>query len=111
MAAGIGVSAPAAAGDFGCEVVLCLSNPGGSTEYAACIPPIAGLYRALALGKGVPPCPEADVGRTEIVEKRSAFRGTVMGSDGSHRTSSQDEITPAPNDDADAPQPGTALQP
>lgn len=41
-------SAPALAGNWACQVALCLSNPGGPTQYAACVPPINRLYTWLA---------------------------------------------------------------
>jgi hypothetical protein len=49
-----GVSARA--NDWGCEVILCLSNPGGPTQYAQCRPPIQKLWRALAKGHSFPTC-------------------------------------------------------
>lgn len=38
---------PAKADDWGCEVLLCLSNPAGPMAVAACVPPIQRLYRAI----------------------------------------------------------------
>src|SRR3546814_6567682 len=40
-------STPAVASDntWACEVVLCISNPGGPTQYPACVPPITKLWR------------------------------------------------------------------
>lgn len=46
----------AKADDHGCQVLLCLSNPGGATQYAACVPPITKLYEDLAKGKPFPIC-------------------------------------------------------
>lgn len=46
----------ARADDWGCEVILCLSNPGGPTQYAECRPPIQKLWRALAKGHSFPAC-------------------------------------------------------
>lgn len=40
----------AQANDWGCEVILCLSNPGGPTQFAECRPPIQKLWRELAEG-------------------------------------------------------------
>lgn len=40
-------SAPAKADNWGCEVLLCLSNPAGPMAVAACVPPIQRLYRAI----------------------------------------------------------------
>jgi hypothetical protein len=46
----------ARAGEWGCEVILCLSNPGGPTEYGECRPPIEKLWRELAKGHSFPTC-------------------------------------------------------
>lgn len=37
----------ARADGWGCEVLLCLSNPAGPMAVAACVPPITKLYKAL----------------------------------------------------------------
>ncbi|AYM09100.1 hypothetical protein [Agrobacterium tumefaciens] len=49
-------SSNARADDWGCQVILCLSNPGGPTQYAECRPPIQKLWRALAKGHSFPTC-------------------------------------------------------
>ena len=46
----------ARASDWGCEVLLCLSNPGGPTEFSECRPPIERLWRHLAKGRSFPSC-------------------------------------------------------
>jgi hypothetical protein len=46
----------ARADDWGCQVILCLSNPGGSTQYAECQPPIHKLWSELAKGHSFPTC-------------------------------------------------------
>ena len=46
----------ARADDWACEVILCLSNPGGPTQYARCRPPIKRLWRELARGHAFPSC-------------------------------------------------------
>lgn len=46
----------ARADDWGCQVILCLSNPGGPTQYAECRPPIEKLWRELARGRAFPSC-------------------------------------------------------
>ncbi|MEJ5021158.1 hypothetical protein WH297_15670 [Ochrobactrum vermis] len=46
----------ARADDWGCTVILCLSNPGGPTQYAECRPPVQKLWRWLARGKSFPSC-------------------------------------------------------
>jgi len=50
-------AAPAAhASDWGCEVLLCLSNPAGPTAVAECVPPITQLWNALAHFQPFPTC-------------------------------------------------------
>lgn len=48
--------APAHANQWGCEVLLCLSNPAGPTAVAQCKPPIHRLWRHLARGHAFPTC-------------------------------------------------------
>ncbi|PRX27289.1 hypothetical protein B0G75_11557 [Paraburkholderia sp. BL18I3N2] len=56
--AGTSVLAPgvAHADDWGCLVLLCLSNPGGPEQYGACVPPIERLWSALRHGDAFPTC-------------------------------------------------------
>lgn len=49
-------SGNARADEWGCKVILCLSNPGGPTEFAECNPPIQKLWRELAKGHRFPAC-------------------------------------------------------
>ena len=49
-------SSIARADDWGCQVLLCLSNPGGATEYSECRPPIERLWKHLARGGSFPIC-------------------------------------------------------
>ncbi len=46
----------ARAAEWGCQVILCLSNPSGPTQYAECRAPIHRLWRALARGRSFPTC-------------------------------------------------------
>ncbi|MEI2298724.1 hypothetical protein [Ensifer sp. MJa1] len=46
----------ARAAEWGCQVILCLSNPAGPTQYTECLPPIQKLWRALAKGRPFPAC-------------------------------------------------------
>lgn len=46
----------ARADEWGCQVILCLSNPGGATQYAECRAPINKLWRWLAKGRSFPTC-------------------------------------------------------
>jgi hypothetical protein len=48
--------APAYGDQWGCEVLLCLSNPAGPTAVAECRPPIHRLWRHLARGHSFPSC-------------------------------------------------------
>lgn len=68
---------PALASDFGCQVLLCLSNPGGATQYSQCVPPISKLWRQLAQGKAFPSCTAAGVVRTKVRDKNSSTRRRV----------------------------------
>ncbi|WP_028221018.1 hypothetical protein [Paraburkholderia oxyphila] len=56
--AGTSLLAPcvARADDWGCQVLLCLSNPGGPEQYGACVPPIERLWSALRHGDPFPTC-------------------------------------------------------
>ncbi len=58
LAAGlVGLSAGAArADDWGCTVLLCLANPSGPTQYAACVPPVTRLWSHLKRGGAFPTC-------------------------------------------------------
>jgi hypothetical protein len=44
------------ADDWGCQVILCLSNPGGPEQYSECVPPIERLWKALRHGDPFPTC-------------------------------------------------------
>jgi hypothetical protein len=44
------------ADEWGCQVILCLSNPGGPEQYSECVPPIEKLWRALRHGDPFPTC-------------------------------------------------------
>jgi hypothetical protein len=46
----------ALADDWGCQVILCISNPGGPTQYDECKPPIHKLWSELAKGHPFPTC-------------------------------------------------------
>lgn len=47
---------------WGCEVLLCLSNPNGPKAVSECVPPIDRLYRHLRKGHSFPKCPQAGPG-------------------------------------------------
>lgn len=48
------------ASDWGCKCILCLSNPGGPTEFDECKPPIRKLERHLENRGSFPSCNEAE---------------------------------------------------
>jgi hypothetical protein len=58
LSASTSILAPdvAHADDWGCQVLLCLSNPGGPEQYSACVPPIGKLWSALRHGDPFPTC-------------------------------------------------------
>jgi len=69
--------APALASDFGCQVLLCLSNPGGPTQYGQCVPPITKLWRQLAQGKPFPTCSGGGVIKAKVRNKNDSVRRRV----------------------------------
>lgn len=66
LAVALGVSMAwsdvARADDWGCQVRLCLSNPGGPEQYTECVPPIERLWATLRDGDPVPTCDLATTG-------------------------------------------------
>lgn len=54
----ISTSSPAQAGSdkWPCEVLLCISNPGGATQYRECLTPIRKLMSHLAALRPFPVC-------------------------------------------------------
>lgn len=46
--------------DWGCQVLLCLTNPGGAAEFAERRPPIVRLWNQLSLGRAFPSCSGVD---------------------------------------------------
>ncbi|WP_157067792.1 hypothetical protein [Desulfosarcina cetonica] len=49
----------APASEWGCKCILCISNPGGATEFSECEPPIRKLKRHLEHGGSFPKCESA----------------------------------------------------
>lgn len=83
------VPAPAYANDdWGCEVLLCLSNPGGATQYAQCVPPITKLWKTLAGGGSFPTCTGGGVAKTKVDNLKDPQRRsvTMTYSDGRRQT-------------------------
>lgn len=56
LVSGLCLNTMAQADDWGCEVLLCLSNPQGPMAVSQCVPPIRKLWRELARGHGFPTC-------------------------------------------------------
>jgi hypothetical protein len=56
LAASVFASGLAHADDWGCQVILCLSNPSGPEQYGECVPPIEKLWNALRHGDPLPTC-------------------------------------------------------
>jgi hypothetical protein len=46
----------AQASDHGCQVLLCMANPGGWSKIGECAPPMKKLFKDLAKGKAFPTC-------------------------------------------------------
>lgn len=66
----ITVTTVSTAGDWGCKCVLCLSNPGGATEFSECVPPIERLWRHLHWGGDFPEC---DMGSSSGVSVEQGY--------------------------------------
>ena len=71
-------TAPARANDLGCQVLICLSNPGGATQYAQCVPPMTKLWKRLVTGGAFPGCSGGGVARTQVYDRNSAPRRRVV---------------------------------
>lgn len=94
MVMAFGAPAPARASDWGCEVLLCLSNPGGATQFPACVAPIRRLWRAIAEGDAFPRCSGGGV-RSARLNPATATAGrsvTIRYSDGTTRTFSLADV-------------------
>ena len=102
-------AAPASANDLGCQVLLCLSNPGGATQYPACVPPMVKLWEHLALGGSFPGCSGGGVANTKVYDRDSASRRRVVMTftDGRQQSYSLANIESLP---ASPDEPGTTLQ-
>ena len=88
VASGSGWSSPALASDYGCQVLLCLSNPGGPTQYGACAPPIYRLWRDLALGRSFPTCIGSGVSNIRVRGRQgsASYRVEMSYDDGRRQT-------------------------
>jgi len=82
LASFLSLSAPVAqADDYGCTVLLCLSNPNGPKAVAECVGPINRLYEDLRKGRGFPHCDLAKTptGSSEAVLGRNYFDDCPAG--------------------------------
>ncbi|SEJ81201.1 hypothetical protein SAMN05518849_11471 [Sphingobium sp. AP50] len=70
-------SVPAHASTLSCQVIICLSNPGGPTQYRECVPPISELWRMLARGASFPKCSEGGVVKSVVRNLKSPARRSV----------------------------------
>ncbi len=74
---------PARADDWGCQVLLCLSDPRGPTTERECRAPISKLRQQLAKGRAFPTCAMAgDAGRKQgayVREVRDAYDPCPVG--------------------------------
>lgn len=61
------ISQPSRASDLGCQILLCLSNPGGPTEFPECEGPIEALFDTLHHCGSPPTCPEANLSDWSVV--------------------------------------------
>lgn len=87
LSIGFGWSAPAMASDYGCQVLLCLSNPTGSMAYTECVPPIEKLFEDLALGRSFPMCDLGGAVRSKVSGRpgSSGYGVTMYFDDGSQQ--------------------------
>lgn len=93
--------ASAQASQYGCTVLLCLSNPNGPEAVAECIDPIRQLRRDLRRGLDFPSCEEAESNNgTRIQFSGSRYDpcpiGTTELGTGRYALSAQDDATAAP---------------
>ena len=71
-------STPALANDLGCQILICLSNPGGATQFSACVPPMAKLWQKLATRASFPGCSGGSVAKTKVFDRDSATKRRVV---------------------------------
>jgi hypothetical protein len=82
----------AQASDHGCQVLLCLANPGGPTKVAECVPPIKKLLKDLAKGKAFPSCKFSDSSGQETGTSSQHF---AVNKSASKRFCHPDYLVPA----------------
>ena len=62
---------------WACEVLLCISNPGGATQFHECVAPIRKLITSLATGHAFPTCSGGGVRSTNYVKPKNGREGRV----------------------------------
>lgn len=68
------------ADDWGCQVLLCLANPGGATQYAECVPPVTRLWDELRKGHAFPTCSGVGYSASRpVYQPYSCPSGHVLG--------------------------------
>lgn len=79
IAAGLLSSSQPAYADntWACEVLLCVSNPGGMLQFSPCVPPIRRLITHLALGKGFPTCTGGGTRSVKYQKPKNGRNGTL----------------------------------
>lgn len=60
-----------------CEVLLCVSNPGGMVQFKECLPPIRRLITHLAFGKGFPTCTGGGTRSVKYQKPKNGRNGSV----------------------------------
>ena len=71
-------AAPAHADGWGCQVLLCLSDPRGPETEGGCVPPIERLWDALSHGHPFPTCDVMDNWNSLPAKTRSAIPPDVL---------------------------------
>lgn len=70
----------ALADDWGCQVMLCLSDPRGPETESACVPPIEKLWTALRKGNPFPTCDFSSSYNDLPADLKNAIPASVMQS-------------------------------
>ena len=65
--------------EWACKVAMCMSNPGGPTEFGECVDPIDRLRKHLAKGHPFPVCPFVGGGSAQEGDSGSRNSGGTPG--------------------------------
>lgn len=71
-------AAPAHADGWGCQVLICLSDPRGPETEGACVPPIERLWDELSKGHPFPTCDMKESWNALPEEMRNAIPADVI---------------------------------